>query len=444
MIHKGLFILAHQAVSASFYSTYRRVTRNQWRPYHELKEEQEIGLRHMVKYAYANVPYYHGLFRRLDLMPADIHTIDDLEKLPILTKDIVRRNWDDLKPATLPSMKYDTRATGGTTGTPMQYRVLKNDRFLGAALLYRGWGLGGYELGDRMVFLAGSSLDVTKRKTINNALHERTRNIRKLSSFDMEEAEMQDYARTINSFKPLYIRGYASSIYFLAQWLQGTGTPIPPIKGVFTTAEKLFPHMRETIGRAFGCDVYDTYGLNDGGISAFECQEHNGLHIDTERGIMEVVDMDGLQVNQGEGNIIATSLYNYAMPFIRYDTGDRGFLLDDYCSCGRGHLLLKEVFGRQQEMLITPEGKHIHGEFFTHIFWEIPYVKEFQVVQKKVNHLIIYIVPDENFYEKNLEYVRSVISSRSKGWELEFQLVDMIDRSKSGKYKFIINEVLNG
>jgi len=115
---------------------------------------------------------------------------------------------------------------------------------------------------------------------------------------------MREYAGVLNSFKPRFIRGYASSIYFFARWLEENQVSVPFPEGVFTTAEKLFPHMRKTIGDVFGCDVYDNYGLNDGGISAYECPEHAGLHIDTERSIMEVVDNNGLAVEEGEGQIL--------------------------------------------------------------------------------------------------------------------------------------------
>jgi len=441
MFRKGLFVLAHQCGDPSFYSTYKRLVQNQWRPYEELKANQEKQLRHLIEFSYENVPYYRNLFEGLKLSPGDIRTVEDLEKLPILTKDIIKEHWEELKPVNLLSMKYYKRATGGSTGTPMQYRLSKNDRFLGGAILYRGWGYGGFELGDKMVILAGSSLDVGKKSFLSAKFHETARNIRKLSSFDMGESEMREYSQTINSFKPKFIRGYASSIYFFARWLEENQVSVPSPEGVLTTAEKLFPHMRKTIGDVFDCNVYDNYGLNDGGISAYECPEHTGLHIDTERSILEVVDGDGLAVDSGEGQILATSLHNYAMPFIRYTTGDEGFLLDEPCACCRGYPLLKEVLGRQQEMLVTPEGKHIHGEYITHIFWEIPHVKEFQVVQKEINQLTFNVVPEEGFDEKSLDYVRSVISSRSKGWNIDFQFVDAIDRSQAGKYKFIINEV---
>lgn len=441
MFHKPLFILTHEFGDISFYHTYNTLVKNQWNNYNELKKNQEKQLKQIIYFCYNNVPFYRNLFKNVGLLPSDIQTHTDLEKLPLLTKDIIKKNWEDLKPVNLSSIKYYNRATGGSTGTPFQYRLAKHDRFLGGAILYRGWSYGGYKLGDRMLFLGGSSLDYGKKNSLYAKINEITRNIRKLSSFDMEEPSLRKYVDVINSYNPRFIRGYATSIFFFSRWLEENNLSIPAPHAIFTTAEKLFPQMRKKIEEVFDCDVFDTYGLNDGGISAFECQEHSGLHIDTERSIMEVTDESGMTIEHGKGQIIATSLHNYAMPFIRYVTGDEGFLSDDHCPCQREYPLLKEIIGRQQEILITPEGKRIHGEFFTHIFWGIPHVREFQVVQKDRSHLQINIVPEPEFDERNIDSIRSVIKARSNSWDIQFNFVDTITRTRAGKYKFVINEV---
>ncbi len=451
MFRKEIFILAHQCGDMSFYPSYKKLVKNQWTPYDKLKHDQEKQLKNLIKFSYENVPYYHNLFRSLGLSPEDIQTIEDLEKLPILTKDIIKKHWEEFKPVNLSSMKYYNHATGGSTGTPMQYRLSKHDRFLGGALLYRGWGYGGYELGDRMVFLAGSSLGFDTKSKLTTFIHETTRNLRKLSSFDMGENEMREYAQTINSFKPKFIRGYASSIYFFARWLEENQLSVPSQKAVFTTAEKLFPYMRQTIEDVFDCDVYDNYGLNDGGVSAYECSEHTGLHIDTERSIMELVDGAGHQIDTGEGQILATSLYNYAMPFVRYATGDIGTLSDSFCTCGRGNLLLKEVVGREKELLITPQGQYVHGAALFNLIFHtlentdfpdiVNRVNEFQVVQKEADKLTIIFACDEILPDNVLDFIRIAIQKRFVGWHVDFQFVDEIDRTQAGKYKFIINEV---
>lgn len=443
MLHKGLFILAHQCGDASFLSTYKGLLENQWKPYEELKQIQETQLRHLIEFAYGNVPYYRQLFKSHGLSPEDIRRINDLEKIPILTKDIVKQHWEELKPINLSSMTYHTHATGGTTGTPVKFRLPKNDRFLGGALLYRGWGYGGFDLGDKMVFLAGTSLNVGTKPVLATKIDELARNIKKLSSFDMGEPEMVEYAKVINSYKPRFIRGYASAIYFFAKWLGEQKILASTPKAVFTTAEKLFPHMRKTIGDVFDCEVYDTYGLNDGGISAYECEEHNGLHIDTERSIMEVVDNDDHQLTSGVGQILATSLHNYAMPFIRYACGDEGVIVESECECKRGYQLLREIMGRSTDILYSPDGKNIHGWFFLYIFWEYGTgIREYQVVQKTLQKILVKIIPEDSFDENVLDKIRDVVNTRSPGWEIEFKYVDKIEKTSAGKNKFIINEVV--
>ena len=447
MFRKGLFIFAHQIGDRNFYPTYKKRVKNQWKSYEELKEEQEKQLRNMIDFAYKNVPYYHKLFDDLKLNPSDIKGTEDLEKLPILTKEIIKQNWEGFKPVNLNKMRYYEQVTGGSTGTPFKYRLSKFDRFLSGALLYRGWGYGKYELGDKMVFLAGTSLDVGTKPYIIKIMHEISRNLKKLSAFDMGEKEMQEYVNTINSFKPKFIRGYASSIYFFSKWIEENDMEIRQPLAVFTTAEKLYPNMREKIGAVFNCDVYDAYGLSDGGLGAYECPEHLGLHIDTERSVMEVVDKDGKQLENGEGKILATSLYNYAMPFIRYDTGDLGYIIDDTCGCGRGYKLIKEIVGRGQEFLIDPTGRYIHGAaFYYEIILELDTVneiKEIQVIQKSQDKIILKIVSTNNFDESQVYKIREIVRKRFSGLDVEFKFVDKIEKTRAGKYKFIINEIGN-
>lgn len=446
MFNKELFILAHNIGCSSFTSDYQRFVKNQWRPYKELKEEQEKQLRHMIAFCYENVPYYRELFKSLNLQLKDIKTLEDLEKLPILTKDIIKQHWEKFKPIKLSGMKYYELVSGGSTGEPLAYRLSKHDRFRSGTILYRGWGYVGYELGDRMVYLAGLSLGVGAKSRLSSFVHETARNFRELSS-DMGEEEMLEYVRVIDSFKPKFIRGYASSIYFFAKWLEANDLSIHSPNAIFTTAEKLFPHMRKKISDIFGCEVYDGYGLNDGGVSAYECPEHAGLHVDTERSIMEGVDEYGLQVDHGMGRILATSLHNYALPFIRYDTGDIGFFLDEMCVCGRGSRLLKEVIGRDKEFLITPTGKYIHGAaFITNvIFCGMPHANEiweYQVIQETKEEICIDLVCTDTFELEELDKITEAVKKRSEGWKVNFNFVDEIKRTSAGKYKFIINKMV--
>lgn len=436
-----MFRLAYQLAYPGFMDSYRRLMKNQFRSREELVSDQASSLRAMMMHAYDKVPYYRDLLKARNLKPDSFETVKDLERLPVMTKEVIKANWESLVPLDIATTRFERKATGGSTGTPFPYRMSRYDKMLSMCHLYRGWYYAGYELGDRTVFMGGSSLTMGVGSSATRHVHEVVKNIRMLSSFDMDEAHMRSYARTIDKFAPKFIYGYASSIYFFSMWLKENKMQVKSPVAVFTTAEKLFPETRKGIEEALRCEVFDTYGLNDGGISAFECPEHRGMHIDTERAILEVVDSEGRQLSSGEGRILATSLHNNAMHFVRYDTGDIGVISDEACPCGRHHPLLKEVKGREQEMLKTPEGAAVHGEFFTHIFWEVSGVKEFQVVQDAKDHLTIRIVPDKGYDPRELDKVRAYIGARSAGWKVDFVKVDAIDRTKGGKYRFVIREM---
>lgn len=440
-LSKSLFIFTHEVGDLEFYPTYSRLVKAQWKTPAEMRAEQEKQLRNMVRYAYYNVPYYHRLFNRLGLKPGSIRKIEDLRLLPVLSRETIREHWEDFKPLHLGRMRYREESTGGTTGSPFTYRISNNDRFLSGAILYRGWGYGGYRLGDRTMFLAGASLDVGTKPYLVKRFHEIARNLRKLSSFEMDDLGMRHFTSVMNTFKPKFLRGYASSIYFYARWLVENDVKIHQPVSVFTTSEKLYPRMREKIREAFGCDVYDGYGLNDSGVTAFECPEHRGMHIDTERSIAEVIGADGQPLEEGEGRILGTSLHNYALPFLRYDTGDVGVLKKDGCSCGRGYSLLGEICGRSGDLLRTPEGKTINSLFFATILDEAAAVREYQIVQEKLDKIIIRLATTPQFDSRQLGDIASIVRSRSEGWNVEFELVDRIEKTSAGKYKYVINKV---
>jgi len=444
MMSRLLFLAAHQAVNRKFHGCYRRLQEQQWLSAEEHREQQEADLRQAIAYAGQQIPYYRRLFAEYGLQPGDINRLADLARLPVLDRATVRSQAEAFRPANLAAMKYHTFATGGSTGTPLAYNLSADDRMLSGALLYRGWGYGGYQLADRMVFIGGASLDIGSSSWLQTRIQETVRSIRKLSSFDMGDAEMERYVQVINRFRPKFFRGYATSIYFFARWCRERGERMHQPEAVFTTAEKLYPEMRELIAGTWECEVYDTYGMNDGGASAYECPCHQGLHIDTERAVLEIVDDQGRPVSSGEGRVIVTSLHNRAMPFIRYDTGDRAVATERTCACGRSYRLLQEVVGRSVDMLFTPEGKMVHGWYFLYLFWRYPRgVRQYQVIQEELDRIVIEIVPDPDFDPGQFEAIRKLVKQRSEGWRLEFRLVERIERSAAGKYKFIVNRLLS-
>jgi phenylacetate-CoA ligase len=385
------------------------------------------------------VPYYREIFDRLHLKPSDIRRIEDLEKLPILTKSDIKRNFPMFTPKNLSKLKYYWTQTGGSTGEPLRYRRSDEDRERARALHLRNLGYGGYNLGDKIAVFAGGSLIPShlqqwKRKILELGWAERF-----YSSYDMSKENLEEYIEDINEFRPKFIYGYATSVYLLAKFIKENDLKLSfQPKAIFTTSEVLLESQRRLIEEVFQSDVYDCYSLNDGGISAYECDEHIGMHIDTERAILEVVDEEGKQIIGKEGRILATSLYNFAFPFIRYDTGDIGIIVDNKCSCGRQTLILKELKGRTTDYLCL-NGVIIGSPVLTLVMGRLD-VEQYQIIQKSQNSIVFNIVKGKTYSQNDEEFIRKSLISHVGPIEISFNYVDVIVPHGGNKHKFIINE----
>ena len=437
IIPKFLFKTVHSIMYPNFFDLYEKLKENKTR--NELLEYQNEKLREIVAYSYNEIKYYRNTFDVLNLRPEDIKQTADLYKLPIINKEEVSKHWEDFKPKNLSKLNYNTRTTGGTTGTPFVYRMSKDDRYLSLALLYRGWCMGGYQVSDPMVFIGAASIDVGTATKYTKIAHEIFRNIRKLSSFEMSNEKLLAFTKIMQTFKPKFIRGYPTSINYFSQWLKENNIKFDGIQAIFTTSEMLYPPIREEIEGNMGTKVFDGYGLNDGGLSCYECKEHIGMHIDTERSFMETVDDYGNPVVETGGKIIATTLINKAMPFIRYDTGDVGTRTETECRCGNKHPMLKSLLGRSVDMLVTPEGTKVHGWFFLLTFWKYyKGIKQYQVIQETPEKITIKIVRGNDFDPTILNNITKTMHNISPKWVANFVYVNNIELTEGSKTKFII------
>jgi phenylacetate-CoA ligase len=331
---------------------YHAYMATQYEPLDIRRSRQDRMLTEFLTYAEERVPHYRRLFTEAGIHAQDIRGVRDLVALPVLTKSLIREDPESLYPGTRDGTPFRQGSTGGSTGQPLRYRMSNQDYDAGVALLMRAWGCGGYRRGDSIAIVAGGSL-MSSSPAMITRLTDRLTNTRHLSSYGMTQEKMVTYLEFISRWRPLYVRGYASSLFILSQFGLDRGIRTSSsVRAVFSTAECLSPAARQVIERMFNCEVYDTYGLNDGGVSAGECALHSGLHVDLERAVLEVVDEAGQPVIGRPGRILATSLLNRAMPFIRYDTGDIGVMTSLTCSCGRTAPLMSTILGRQTDLLV--------------------------------------------------------------------------------------------
>ena len=421
--------------------------KSQWWKPEDLQDYQNKRLRSLIHHAYTNVPYYHSLFRSLGLSPSDITTKEDLIKLPILTKEDIRKNPESFIAQNVPQKSLIHGTTSGSSGKVFEYYIDKNTRSISRAAGLRGWGFAGYSVGDKIVTLAGSSLLPKNVPLYTKIRFNFSRNL-PLSSYNLNSERLDEYLQQIIRFNPRYVRGYPSSIAILAERALEQGVDAINLDGVMTTAETLSKSQREMISSAFHCDVFDQFGCFDGGANACECDQHSGYHISVEWSVHEFLDDSGFPVAPGEnGHIILTDLWNYAMPFIRYDAGDMGVPTDRRCSCGRGLPLLERITGRTVEQIVLPDGKRLPGLLLTDVFEHgdvVTAILDYQIIQENVDEFVINIVKSDRYSPAiTTEIQKFFWGHLGRDVEIRFNLLDEIPRTDANKRRIVICKVKN-
>ncbi|MFQ5651315.1 MAG: phenylacetate--CoA ligase family protein [bacterium] len=414
--------------------------RSQWWPYEKIVARQLEKIRSLLSHAYTNVPYYRRLFDENGVKPEAIRTLGDFRGLPLLSKETVRAAGDRMLAKNKERFKPHRKATGGSTGRPLTYYMDKKSRSAQWAHIYRLWNTAGWDPGDRMVVLGGTSL-TPSAYAVKKWFYVKLNNWLLLSAFGMSDESMQQWVGKLRGFKARYLHAYASSAYLLAKFLQDNHITDIRFHAVFTTAEVLQPKYRETIERVFDCRVYDFYGAADGGAFAFECEKQEGLHCVSESCFVEIVAENGRLAEPGEiGEVVTTDLNNYAMPFIRYKLGDKGTFAAHACACGRGLPLLQTIIGRTPDFIESRAGERYHEEFFSYLFKDVAWIAQFCVVQENRLELWVYLKPDRPPSEAEIERMRRFLSKKFPGMRLEIKVTDSLPVSANGKFKYIINK----
>lgn len=429
-----------------FWETYNFLQESQWWSKERLEDYQMQQLNKLLKHAYENVPYYRRVFDERGLKPEDIHDFDDLKKLPYLTKEIIRENLPNLVARNYPKSKLHYATTGGSTGIPLGFYQEKG--VSGAkerAFMLTQWKRVGFKIGDRCVILRGNVV-----KSANKSKFWEYDPVNKnlvLSSYHMNDVTLPMYIQKIREFKPDFIQAYPSVITILARFMKENSTsPFPSVKAILCGSENLYPWQRELLEGAFQCRVYSWYGHTEIAALAGECEKSTYYHVFPEYGYVELINKDGEPVRDDNemGEIVATGLNNFAMPFIRYRTMDLAVPANDKCECRRNYPLLKRVEGRLQELVVTKDKRFITltALIFAQHFEAFSRVKEMQLIQEKEGELVVRIVKSPQYSNVDQQEILSKMQRAvGGGLEINFDYVDHIPRTQSGKYKFLIQKL---
>jgi phenylacetate-CoA ligase len=393
--------------------------RSQWWSYEELKALQDKKLRAIVKYAYENIPLYREKFKKADVLPEEIKTVEDLVKLPCITKSEIQANFPDKIVASQVDInKCWTSRTSGSTGIPLTVVYDEAAEDFEKATALRPNLSCGQRLLDKWIVITSQDHIVKKKWFQRFGLFAPEY----ISLFDDAEKQIS----ILEKLNPDVLDGYASSIYLIAKEIKESGN------------EKLRPKI--IYGSVFNVEIFDQFGGVEMGRTAWECPEHAGYHIDMEAVVMEFLS-DGEVVASGErGEIVYTNLYNYTMPFIRYKIGDVGIPTDEKCPCGRGLPLMKIIEGRKDAFVQVPNGR-----IFSPIIWTIllrPYeLEHFKVIQEKIDEIKIQIVPGRGFSQETINNLKKDVNSvLGEEVTINIEALDEIPR-EAGKVRSVVSKV---
>ncbi|MGH8016593.1 MAG: phenylacetate--CoA ligase family protein, partial [Candidatus Zixiibacteriota bacterium] len=270
--------------------------------------------------------------------------------------------------------------------------------------------------------------------------HDLLRNFRYYSAYHLNDGNAREYLTNMNKFGAEIVRGYPSSLYILARYKLETGIDLPNVMSVLTASETLTDIQRKTIERAFKARVFNWYGLAEQVVTANECEAHEGLHLNQEYGYWELEKRDYLPDNQRI--IIGTNFRNFAMPLLRYETGDIAIVGDhEHCSCGRTLPLIKGIAGRKDDIITTPEGTMIPSVNFYSLFREIPTVERFQIIQWERDNVEIRIKTRHLTTEDKQHVLDEMRTRLGQSVKIKLTTNTEFERNPEGKRRPVLSHV---
>lgn len=416
--------------------------KSQWWPVDRLRAAQLAKLQSLLDHAYRQCPYYAGRLAAAGFKPGDLTSLDQVVDLPLLTKDDIRNNRQDMLARDADRSTLWADRTGGSTGQPLEFHRTRDRQFQRAAAASRHDRWTGWDVGHKAAYFWGHRQDLLAKPSLLTRLRNQWIERRViLDTSSITSDRLDEFRLRLLDFRPVVYIAYANAVYLYARFLEETGRDHHQPQAVITSAEFLEPDRREVIERVLGCRVFDRYGARETSVIASECEAHDGLHLCAENLYVEFV-REGRAARPGErGRVVVTDLDNPAMPFIRYEIADVGVPGEEApCSCGRGLPRMEVAGGRVTDFLLTPDGKIVSGASLTiYLIANTPGVAQAQLVQEEQGRVLVRLVPGEGYGDRTLAFLREEMP-RFFGpdmlWDIEE--VEGIPAEPSGKYRFSI------
>ena len=443
LVSRVLFPVHERLKKHTTVAVRRKMEQSQWWSLPQIEALQVERLRALLCDAGKNVPYYRSLFAAEGFQPESVAHIADLQRLPFLTKPIIRAQSDALKH---PQARGLARSnTGGSSGEPLVFFIGSERVSHDVAAKWRATRWWGVDIGDPEIVLWGSPIELGAQDRVR-LVRDKLFRTELLPAFEMSEHKLDQFLVAIRRRRPKMLFGYPSALSLLARHADKRCTTMSDlgIQVAFVTAERLYDDQRAAISRVFGCPVANGYGGRDAGFIAHDCPA-GGMHITAEDIIVELVDRAGHAVPVGmPGEIVVTHLASRDYPFVRYRTGDFAVMDDRPCTCGRGLPLLREIQGRSNDFIVAADGTVMQGAALTYLIRDMPDIEAFKIVQESRQLTRVFLVVADAFDRAlSADIVHSFKRRLGDSVQIEVDFVSEIKPEKSGKYRYIISHVVD-
>ncbi|MCW3115612.1 MAG: phenylacetate--CoA ligase family protein [Segetibacter sp.] len=403
---------------------------------------QQKHLQHILTHAFNNVPYYRSSLEQKSLTASDLQkiTLQSLGKLPILSKDDLRKFGTTKLVSAVKEKNGSFLSTSGSTGTPVKilYSHAMHQRWFGIyEARIRNWaGVSSFiprgMIGGRRIIADASNTPPFYRY---NYFEKQAY----FSAYHISSGNAWNYLEGIRKHKVEYMTGYAMSNYFLARFFKENNLSAPELKTVIPSSEKLTPEMRQLFKEVYNCKTSDSWGSVEACGIVSEC-EHGKLHISPDASIIEILDEDLQPVEDGvAGDVYCTSLINFDQPLIRYKIGDRMIRSSEHCACGRNMPVIREIVGRTEDVVIGKDGREMVR--FHSVFYDLEKIKKAQVIQEDVEKITIKIEAEMSLNKEEEDLIRQRVVSQLGDINILIEEVASIPLNRNGKFQAVISKV---
>lgn len=409
--------------------------------YNELRSFQQRELVDFIKYAYTNSSFYKSIYSKE--VVASFKGLDDLKKLPILNKELLRQEIH--KVYTIKKKKAIISKTGGTTGKPLEVRYARKDiqkRFAFLDLFREELG---YKLGEKTAWFSGKNiLNQTNVKRNIFWKYDFFYKVKYYSTFHCSGGNLKYMLSDLEKFNPKYLVGFPSNLFDIATY--GLNNNIKykgSINAIFPTAETITPKIKTVIETFFNTKLYNQYASSEGAPFITECLK-GCLHLELRSGVFEVLNSKNEPASD-KGKLVVTSFSTHGTPLIRYDIGDEieFFNSSVKCTCGNENPIIKNINGRISDFIYSPFTGKINLGNISNATKGVKGIIRFQIIQNYLEEVDVCIEKDQNVYNNKYEKVFLSNLYDRFGEQMRINLIYVleINKEKSGKFRLIKNNI---